>query len=159
MKIYEANKTMKPMEPSGQLKQKQKPSITVDGIVIDDKKNKKILLIKRAGEPFKGWWALPGGFVEYGETTEHAAMREVKEETGLRTKIQSLLGVYSDPNRDPRGHTISIVYQLEIINGEVKGGSDAKMAKFFFLDSLPQLAFDHEKIIKDFMRRMEEYRK
>ncbi|KAA0002406.1 MAG: NUDIX hydrolase [Thermoplasmata archaeon] len=122
------------------------PRLTVDGVIIKDK---KILLIKRKNEPFKGKWALPGGFVEYGETVEDAVIREIKEETGLDTKIEKLLGVYSDPVRDPRGHTISIVYLLSPKKGVLKGSDDAMEAKFFDIENLPPLAFDHEKIIKD----------
>ena len=123
----------------------KKPSITVDGVII---KNGKILLVKRRNEPFKGKWALPGGFVEYGETVEKAVLREVKEETGMDAKIKKLVGVYSDPARDPRGHTISIVFLLEG-EGDAIAGDDAIEAKFFDLNELPPLAFDHEKIIKD----------
>jgi len=123
----------------------KKPSVTVDGVII---KNGKILLIKRRNEPFKGMWALPGGFVEYGERVEDAVIREIREETGLNARIKKLIGVYSDPKRDPRGHTISIVFLLEA-EGEAKGGDDAMEAKFFDLNNLPPLAFDHEKIIKD----------
>ncbi len=126
----------------------KKPSIAVDGIIT---KGGKILLIKRKNEPFKGKWALPGGFVEYGERVEEAVLREIKEETGLNAKIKKLLGVYSDPNRDPRGHTISIVFILEA-EGEAKGGDDAEEAKFFDLKKLPSLAFDHKKIVDDFTK-------
>lgn len=123
----------------------KKPSIAVDGILI---KNNKILLIKRKNEPFKGKWALPGGFVEYGERVEEAVLREFEEEVGIKAKIKRLLGVYSDPNRDPRGHVISIVFLLEG-EGSPRAGDDAKDAKFFDLDDLPPLAFDHDKIIRD----------
>ncbi len=122
------------------------PKLTVDGIVLKDG---KILLIKRKNQPFEGKWALPGGFVEYGEKTENATVREVFEETGLKTKINHLVGVYSDPNRDPRGHTVSIVYVLDICDGELKSGDDACDAKFFDLKNLPDLSFDHECIIKE----------
>jgi len=122
------------------------PKLTVDGIVLKDG---KILLIKRKNQPFEGKWALPGGFVEYGEKTEDATVREVFEETGLKTKINHLVGVYSDPNRDPRGHTVSIVYILDICNGELKSGDDARDVKFFDLKNLPDLSFDHEGIIKE----------
>ena len=128
------------------------PKITVDGIILDEGK-KRILLVKRGREPFKGKWALPGGFVEYGERTEDAIVREVLEETGLRTGVLELFGVYSDPDRDPRGHTITIVYILQIIDGRISGGDDAIEAKFFDLNSLPELSFDHEKIIKDFLKK------
>jgi 8-oxo-dGTP diphosphatase len=128
----------------------QSPKITVDGVLFKDN---EILLIQRKNPPFEGMWALPGGFVEYGETTENAVIREVKEETGLDTKISSLIGVYSDPNRDPRGHSISIVYILSKIKGDVIGGDDAAQAAFHSINALPTLSFDHDKIIKDAIRR------
>ncbi len=127
------------------------PRLTVDGIII---KNKMILLIKRGNEPFQGQWALPGGFVEYGETTEQAVIREIHEETGIRGTIHKILGVYSDPKRDPRGHTISIVYLMSISRGIPRAGSDAEDIHFFDLNDLPPLAFDHEKIIKDTINQL-----
>ena len=128
----------------------QSPKITVDGVLFIEN---TILLIKRKNPPFKDIWALPGGFVEYGETTENAVKREMEEETGLKTKIRSLIGVYSDPKRDPRGHTISVVYHLEKEQGDAVAGDDAAELQFFDLDNLPMLSFDHEKIIKDAIRR------
>ena len=122
------------------------PKLTVDGIILNDK---KIVLIKRKNPPFKGKWSLPGGFVEYGEKTEDAVVREVFEETGLKTKIKDLVGVYSDPGRDPRGHTVSVVYLLEMQGGGLKSGDDASDVMFFDLRHLPELSFDHEHIIKD----------
>ena len=94
------------------------PKLTADGAII---KEGKILLIERKNEPFKGKWALPGGFVEYGEKVEDAVVREVSEETGLDTKIIDIVGVYSDPTRDPRGHIVTVVYLLDILDGEIKG--------------------------------------
>ena len=126
------------------------PSITTDGIILKDK---QILLIKRKNEPFKGKWALPGGFVEYGEKTEDAVIREVSEETGVKTKIRTLAGVYSDPNRDPRGHIITIIYVLDIVEENVKAGDDASDVKFFDVYQLPALATDHNKIINDVIKR------
>ena len=126
------------------------PNLTVDGAVIKDD---RILLIKRKNEPFKGKWALPGGFVEYGEKTEEAVVRETLEEAGVKTKVLGLVGVYSDPDRDPRGHTITIVYLLEMISGVVGSGDDAADARFFDIGSLPELSFDHDKIISDIIRR------
>ena len=124
------------------------PALTVDGIVPLDG---KIVLIRRGKPPFEGSHALPGGFVEYGETVEDAVVREILEETGLRTRVRRLIGVYSDPQRDPRGHTISVVFELEVVGGEMKGGDDALEAKAFKTDDLPTLAFDHEKILKDYL--------
>ena len=128
----------------------RKPSVTVDGIVV---KYEMILLVKRRKDPFKDMWALPGGFVNYGEKVEDAVLREIREETGVSAKIVKLFGVYSDPSRDPRGHTISIVFSLKHEEGEVKGGDDAADARYFPLDSLPSLAFDHENIIMDYKQK------
>ena len=126
------------------------PSLTVDGILII---NHEILLIKRGNDPFKDMWALPGGFVDYGEKTEDAIKREMKEETGLICDITDLFGVYSDPNRDPRGHTVSIIYDLIKKDGTLQCGDDASEVKFFQLSNLPPLAFDHDSIILDKMER------
>lgn len=129
---------------------KKSPRITVDGLIVKDK---SILLVERKYPPFEGKWALPGGFVEYKETVEDAVIRELFEETALKTKIDYLLGVYSKPDRDPRGHTITIAYKLNIVNGDLKSGDDAKDAKFFDFDMLPELAFDHADIISDYLNR------
>ncbi len=122
------------------------PKLTVDGIIVKDK---EVLLIKRKISPFKGKWAFPGGFVEYGEKTEDAVIREVFEETNLKTKIMELIGVYSDPARDPRGHSVTVAYRLKIESGVLKSGDDASDVKFFSLKQLPDLSFDHEDILKD----------
>ena len=125
------------------------PHLTVDGIILH--KN-RIVLIRRKTSPFKNCYALPGGFVDYGETVENAAIREVKEETGLETKIKNLFGIYSDPERDPRGHTVTVVYCLKVVGGKLKSGSDAVGVKLFSLNNLPELAFDHQKILEDFKK-------
>lgn len=124
------------------------PLVTVDAII---ERDGKILLIKRKNEPFKGYWALPGGFVEYGESTEDAIIREVKEETDLDISINALLGVYSKPGRDPRGHVISICYEASAV-GKEKGGTDASDAAFFTLERIKdlKLAFDHRDILTEY---------
>jgi len=120
-------------------------TLTVDAII---PYKGKILLIKRKNEPFKDYYALPGGIVEYGEKVEDALLREVEEEVSLRGKIYKLVGIYSDPARDPRGHFVSACF-IVIPEGEPEAGSDAKDIGLFSLDSLPELAFDHSKMIKD----------
>lgn len=124
------------------------PALTVDTIIINDE---SIVLIKRLNNPYKNHWAIPGGFVEYGEKVETAAVREAKEETGLDIELTKLVGVYSNPNRDPRGHTVTVAYTAKIIGGTLKSDSDAKDARFFKFEELKNidLAFDHEEILKD----------
>jgi 8-oxo-dGTP diphosphatase len=128
----------------------RKPSVTADGLVI---KNDKILLIRRGNEPFKDMYALPGGFLEYGETMEDCVVREVKEETGIITDIIQLSGVFSSPDRDPRGHFVTAVYHLRPTGGKLRAGDDAAAAKWFDLDALPEMAFDHADIVKEFIER------
>jgi len=124
------------------MKQKfRNPFVTVD-IIIEI--NQKIVLIERANPPYG--WALPGGFVDIGETTEEAVAREVLEETGLSIEIIKLLGVYSNLSRDPRGHTVSVCY-LTKGKGNPKADSDADDIGLFDPNDLPELAFDHNLII------------
>ena len=125
------------------------PSLTADIFIYDN--NLNFILIKRKNNPFKDYWALPGGFVEYGEKVEDAAVREAKEETGLDIELTKLVGVYSDPDRDPRGHTVTIAFLSKIIGGTLKSASDAKDAKFIDINELKnmKLAFDHNEILKD----------
>ena len=110
----------------------------------------RIVLVRRKHPP--PGWAIPGGFVEAGETVETAAVREALEETGLRVTLTALLGVYSDPARDPRHHTISTVY-VGRAEGAPEGGDDAAEARLFGEGDLPSpLAFDHAKILADYFR-------
>jgi 8-oxo-dGTP diphosphatase len=128
----------------------RKPSVTADGIVT---RNHEIALIRRGKEPFRDSYALPGGFLNYGETLEHCVVREVQEETGLKTEIVDLVGVYSAPDRDPRGHFVTAVFHLRPIGGSLKAGDDAKEAEWVPLDRLPKFAFDHGKIVQEFLSR------
>lgn len=130
------------------MKEYRNPALTVDAIITDDK---KVLLIRRLNNPYRDSWALPGGFVEYGECVEDACIREAKEETNLDISLDELVGVYSDPDRDPRGHTVTVAYKCSITGSTLKSSSDAKDARFFTLDELKSidLAFDHGQILED----------
>jgi 8-oxo-dGTP diphosphatase len=109
-----------------------------------------VLLIERGGEPFKGCWAFPGGFMNMDETTEQCAIRELEEETGLKVSEVHQIGAYSKVDRDPRGRTVTVAY-LAIVDAPmaVSGQDDAAKAQWFPLTALPELAFDHEEIMKD----------
>ena len=120
---------------------------TIDAIII---RENKILLIKRGLEPFKNYWGLPGGYVDWNETLEDAVKREVKEEVGADVISLKQMGIYSNPKRHPQ-QTIDISYEVEI-EGEIKAGDDAKKFKWFNLNELPELAFDHKKIIEDYRK-------
>jgi len=122
------------------------PLPTVD--IIIELKDQGIVLIQRRNPPYG--WALPGGFVDYGETLEQAALREAKEETSLEVRLVRQFHAYSDPARDPRGHTISVVF-IASGSGEPKAADDAKGIGVFRADALPQpLAFDHGRILSDY---------
>jgi 8-oxo-dGTP diphosphatase len=121
------------------------PLLAVDAVILF---RDGIVLIRRENPPYQGCYALPGGFVEVGETVENAVKREAREETGLEIELMGLVGVYSDPKRDSRGHVVSIAY-LAKGKGELVSGSDARSAEIFLQESLPPLAFDHDKIVGD----------
>jgi len=144
-----------------------RPAVCVDCVVFGLEKPVRrrcitvnVLLIERGRPPFAGNWALPGGFVDIEEPLEEAAFRELHEETGLRPAYLELAGVYGTPGRDPRGRTISVVYRTTVWKEEhtTRGGDDASAAKWFSLESLPHLAFDHQQIVsevwKDYQRRV-----
>ncbi len=133
------------------------PSLTTDIFIFDDKTN--FILIKRKNEPFKNYWALPGGFVEYGESVETSAIREAKEETSIDVELVDLVNVYSKPDRDPRGHTITIAYTARGNMNNKKADSDACEIGIFSpkdLDTI-ELAFDHDKIINDCLKAVKKY--
>lgn len=131
------------------------PTPTVDVIIFvpgNTPEEDGVVLIERLNEPFG--WALPGGYVDYGETCEQAAIREMKEETGLAVRLTGLHGVYSDPERDSRHHTMSVVYTAVASDiDNLNAGDDAGKAQVFTLGDWPKLAFDHKDILADFLAR------
>lgn len=129
-----------------------KPSVTTDCILVKKSTPASVLLIERKHAPYEGTWALPGGFVEIDEDLEAGAIRELEEETGLTDMVLSQFRTYGTPGRDPRGRTISVVYYAFIDHQAIAtAGDDASKAEWFPLNSLPPLAFDHRKIIEDFL--------
>ena len=129
------------------------PRLTVDSFVLDRKG--RLLLVRRGRPPFRGHWGLPGGFCEWKETAESCCARETLEETGLRVRVGELLGVYSAPDRDPRGHNVTVLYAARPVSGRVRGGDDAAEARWFAPAELVRLsfAFDHGKIVREQLAR------
>jgi 8-oxo-dGTP diphosphatase len=126
------------------------PSLAADALILF---GEGIVLIRRENPPCRGSYALPGGFVEVGETVEEAVRREAKEETGLDITLLKLVGVYSEPDRDPRGHVVSVCY-LAWGRGEISAGSDASAAEVFGPEVLPPLAFDHASMVRDGLEKL-----
>lgn len=125
------------------------PKPTADAVI--ELQGEGIVLVRRRHFPFG--WAIPGGFVEYGESVEETARREALEETGLEIELRGLLGVYSAPGRDPRGHTVATVF-VATAQGTPRPGDDAAEVGVFAPDSLPaDMAFDHAQILQDYLRR------
>ena len=134
-----------------------RPMLTVDAVVFDTSGNiPKVLLIKRGNEPFKGKWAFPGGFVDMDEELEDAAARELAEETGLTGVKLQQLRAFGKCGRDPRGRNISVVFIGITKNTRVKGGDDAAEAKWFDIDKLPSMGFDHNDVVMIAIKRLKE---
>lgn len=128
------------------------PALTADCVVVDARN--RVLLVRRKYPPCKGQYALPGGFVEVGETVENACRRELMEETGVKAGKLQLLGVYSDPSRDPRGHTCTIAFLTRVRSARAKAGDDAAAAEWVEDWSNVDLAFDHALILADANRAL-----
>ncbi|HET7753214.1 MAG TPA: NUDIX hydrolase [Anaeromyxobacteraceae bacterium] len=127
--------------------EQRNPAATVDVVILMP--GDRVVLVERRFEPLG--WAIPGGFVDLGETVEAAAVREAKEETGLDVELVEQFHVYSDPRRDPRKHTISTVF-IAVADGEPRGGDDAAQARACRWSELPALVFDHAEILADVRR-------
>ena len=134
-----------------------RPALTVDCVVFGlDDEDLKVLLIRRSREPFAGRWALPGGFVDVGESPEQAARRELEEETGLRSVLLEQLYTFGEPGRDPREHVVSVAHYalVDVRDCRVRAADDARDAAWFPVVRPPPLAFDHDKIVRVAHRRL-----
>ena len=127
------------------------PSVAADSLLIH---NNMILLVRRAHDPYKGFYALPGGILDEHETLEQCALRELFEETGIRGKINRLLTICSNPDRDPRVRMVSAVYLVDLKGGSIRAGDDASSASFFPVTSIPPLAFDHGKVVTEYLESL-----
>jgi 8-oxo-dGTP diphosphatase len=125
------------------------PKLTVDAVWL---LRGRILLVRRGRPPFRGLWALPGGFVEGDETVEAAVVRELREETGLSARPVAIVGVYSGPDRDPRGPTATVAFRMRGRGGPPAGGDDASAAQWVPVSEAVGLAFDHDRIVRDALR-------
>lgn len=133
-----------------------RPAVTTDCVVFcNSSDGMSVLLIERGNEPYKGCWALPGGFLDMEEDGEACAIRELKEETGLQLGHMKQIGAFTEVDRDPRGRTISIAYYAFVEKTDVKGADDAAQARWFPVDSIPTLAFDHDKILQMALEEIE----
>ena len=133
------------------------PAVTTDCVIFGfDGCQLKVLLIKRGIEPYKDRWAFPGGFLNPEESAEECALRELKEETGFSAQYVEQFHTYSNPIRDPRERVITVAYLALVKISDVKGGDDAAEADWFPVDKIPQLAFDHDVILRDALARLRE---
>ena len=136
-----------------------RPAVTADCVIFcNDSDGLSVLLIERANDPFKGCWAFPGGFMDMEENAEDCAKRELKEETGMEVRSLEYLGTFSEVNRDPRGRTITIAYYAVVEKSDVIGAYDASQARWFPIDSIPSLAFDHEEILRAALKVLNDLR-
>lgn len=134
-----------------------RPALTADAMVLTfNGKGLEILLIQRGIEPYKGSWALPGGFMKMDETIEQCTARELEEETSLKDVYLQQFGCFSTVNRDPRGRVVTVASYALVRKSEVRGGDDAMDARWFEIDNLPELAFDHHIIIEKGLERLRE---
>ena len=133
------------------------PALTADCVIFGfDGMAIKVLLIQRGIEPFKGKWAFPGGFMKIDETAEECAKRELEEETGLKNTAVEQFHTFSDVNRDPRERVITVAHYALVRLSEVKGGDDAASARWFSMNEVPSLAFDHDRILRMAVNRLKE---
>lgn len=133
------------------------PSVTTDCVIFGfDGSSLQVLLIERGLEPYKGRWAFPGGFVKMDESCEEGALRELKEETGLTGAYIEQFHTFSDPFRDPRERVITVAYYALVKIQDVMAGDDAAKARWFSMDEIPQLAFDHDMILREALKRLRE---
>lgn len=128
------------------------PVPTIDIILSENSNRNKVLIIKRKKDPFKDYFSLPGGFVNEGEKVEDAVRREAEEELLVKVEPTDILGVYSDPNRDPRGHIMSITFTAKITSGELKAGEGIAELRWIDTNNLTniKLGFDHSKILTNY---------
>lgn len=135
-----------------------RPGLTVDIVIFTvQEASLQVLLVERGSPPFLGMWALPGGFVKLDESLEHAALRELKEETGVADAYLEQLYTYGDPDRDPRGRVVTVAYFALLASGvslQREEDSDAVRAEWFAIENLPELAFDHADIVQYALRRL-----
>jgi 8-oxo-dGTP diphosphatase len=137
----------------------ERPGLTVDDVIFGldlDEENLQVVLVERDVPPFEGMWALPGGFVRNGESLEDAALRELREETGIKDVFLEQLYTFGKPNRDPRGWVVSVAYYALVAPDQhhLLATTDARRAEWFPVNKLPKLAFDHEEILKTALQRL-----
>ena len=140
------------MSNANKMDKPRNPIPTIDIILVENSNSNNILVIKRNKDPFKDYFSLPGGFVNEGEKVEDAVRREAEEELLVEVEPIDILGVYSDPHRDPRGHIMSITFIVKIMSGELKAGDGVEEVKWIGINNLGNLkiGFDHLKILSDY---------